>query len=121
MHPSTVIHLAATASAGATHRACHPPDGVAEAAKLTRADSTLQDFDVGEQLGKGGFATVYQARCCNTGRDVAIKKPLRGIRILRPGALHRARWMAKIIYAIKIYLFRYPDQFCLTAGEKSGI
>ncbi|KAG0715743.1 Cyclin-dependent kinase 8 [Chionoecetes opilio] len=48
-------------------------------------------------------------------------QPLRGIRILRPGALHRTRWMAKIIYAIKIYLFRDPEQFRLTAGEKSGI
>ncbi|KAG0730496.1 Methyltransferase-like protein 13 [Chionoecetes opilio] len=48
-------------------------------------------------------------------------QPLRGIRMLRPGALHRARWMAKIIYAIKIYLFRDPEQFRLTAGEKSGI
>lgn len=34
----------------------------------------MQNFDVGEQLGKGGFATVYRARCRNTGRDVAIKK-----------------------------------------------
>ena len=38
------------------------------------APTILQDFDVGEQLGKGGFATVYRARCFNTGKDVAIKK-----------------------------------------------
>lgn len=28
------------------------------------------------------------------------------IRIKKPGALHRARWMAKIIYSLKIFLFR---------------
>lgn len=27
--------------------------------------------------------------------------------ILAPGAFHRARWMAKIIYCLKIYLFRF--------------
>ncbi|KAG0713937.1 hypothetical protein GWK47_015098 [Chionoecetes opilio] len=48
-------------------------------------------------------------------------QPSRGIRILHPGALHRACWMSKIIYAIKIYLFRDPEQFRRTAGEKSGI
>lgn len=33
------------------------------------------------------------------------------ISVKKPGAVHRARWMAKIIYAIKIYLFR--KQFLL--------
>ena len=32
-----------------------------------------------------------------------------------PGAFHHARWMAKSIYAIKIFLFR--SQFKLTANE----
>lgn len=32
--------------------------------------------------------------------------PQRGIRFARPGAYHLARWMAKIIYSIKIFLFR---------------
>ena len=45
--------------------------------------------------------------------------PKRGVRINRPGALHRARWMAKAIYLVKIYLFR--TQFRLTASEKTGI
>lgn len=34
-------------------------------------------------------------------------------KIRRPGALHRARWMAKLIYSLKIFLFR--SQFKLTA------
>lgn len=39
--------------------------------------------------------------------------------IRAPGACHRARWMAKIIYCIKIYLFR--SQFRLTASELKGL
>lgn len=36
-----------------------------------------------------------------------------------PGAYHRARWMAKGIYSIKIYLFR--EQFKLTKHEKQSL
>lgn len=36
-----------------------------------------------------------------------------------PGAFHHARWMAKAIYSLKIFLFR--DQFTLTTDEKNGI
>ena len=36
-----------------------------------------------------------------------------------PGAMHRARWMAKAIYVLKIYLFR--DEFPLVASEKNMI
>ena len=32
--------------------------------------------------------------------------PKRGIKFRDPGAMHRARWMAKVICAIKIWLFR---------------
>ena len=36
-----------------------------------------------------------------------------------PGAYHLARWMAKVIYCMKIYLFR--DQFQLTASERKHL
>ena len=36
-----------------------------------------------------------------------------------PGAFHRARWMAKLIYCLKIYLFR--SQFPLTEFELQGL
>jgi len=36
-----------------------------------------------------------------------------------PGAYHRARWMSKLIYCIKIFLFR--SQFNLTPREDSGL
>ncbi|XP_049316715.1 uncharacterized protein LOC125779407 [Bactrocera dorsalis] len=38
-----------------------------------------------------------------------------------PGALHRARWMAKLLYAIKIFLFREEDVFETTQREKSQL
>lgn len=37
---------------------------------------------------------------------------------LKPGALHRARWMARAIYTLKMYLFR--DQIKLTKEEKKA-
>lgn len=45
--------------------------------------------------------------------------PSRGVHFMAPGAIHNARWMAKAIYALKIYLFR--EQFQLTASEARGI
>jgi hypothetical protein len=41
------------------------------------------------------------------------------VHINAPGAYHRARWMAKIIYSLKIYLFR--SQFHLTQSEFKGL
>lgn len=45
--------------------------------------------------------------------------PTRGIRFQAPGAMHRARWMSKVIYTIKIWLFR--SQFKMTASEEKAI
>ena len=45
--------------------------------------------------------------------------PPRGIRFMAPGAFHRARWMAKVLYSIKIWLFR--GQFHLTQREEKGL
>jgi len=36
-----------------------------------------------------------------------------------PVAMHHARWMAKAIYSLKMYMFQ--DQFVLTAAEKKGV
>lgn len=35
------------------------------------------------------------------------EKPSDNYTIFTPGAFHRARWMAKLIYCLKIYLFRF--------------
>lgn len=45
--------------------------------------------------------------------------PARGIRFAAPGAMHRARWMAKIIYSIKVWMFR--GAFKLTAKEERSL
>lgn len=37
----------------------------------------------------------------------------------KPGAYHRARWMAKLIYALKIFLFR--GQFKLTKAVEKNL
>ena len=42
--------------------------------------------------------------------------PLRGIHFKKPGAVYRARFMARLIYAIKIFLFR-AEGFVLTRKE----
>lgn len=45
--------------------------------------------------------------------------PPRGIHFLFPGAMHRARWMSKVIYSSKMWLFR--GQFKMTKTEHQGI
>ena len=45
--------------------------------------------------------------------------PARGIHFQAPGAMHRARWMAKVIYSIKMWLFR--KQLIMTHAELHGI
>ncbi|XP_076849024.1 beta-ureidopropionase isoform X1 [Brachyhypopomus gauderio] len=45
--------------------------------------------------------------------------PPRGIRIMAPGTMHRARWMAKLLYCMKIWLFK--EQFKLTAREETSL
>jgi hypothetical protein len=45
--------------------------------------------------------------------------PREGFSFKHPGAVHRARWMAKIIYAIKLVLFR--SQFKMTKQELSAM
>ncbi|KAK7865492.1 hypothetical protein R5R35_014608 [Gryllus longicercus] len=41
------------------------------------------------------------------------------VKFRKPGAYHHARWMAKAIYTLKIYLFR--DEFRLKPNEKNGL
>jgi hypothetical protein len=47
------------------------------------------------------------------------KNPARGIQFKAPGPIHHARWMSKIIYSLKVWLFR--DQFKLTRREQKGL
>ena len=45
--------------------------------------------------------------------------PSRGTHFRTPGAMHQARWMSKIIYTFKVWMFR--SQFSLTAHEERGL
>lgn len=45
--------------------------------------------------------------------------PPRGIHFQAPGAMHHARWMSKIIYSLKVFMFR--SQFKLTSLEENGL
>lgn len=44
--------------------------------------------------------------------------PPRGVKFRAPGAFHHARWMSKLLYVFKIYVFR--QQFELTISENSS-
>src|SRR6218665_2101750 len=45
--------------------------------------------------------------------------PPRGIHLVAPGAMHRARWMAKATYSLKLFLFR--SQFRMTDRETNMV
>lgn len=45
--------------------------------------------------------------------------PPRGVKFRTPGPVHHARWMSKLLYALKIYMFR--KQFKLKAEEEKGL
>ena len=42
-----------------------------------------------------------------------------GVRFMTPGAMHHARWMSKVIYSLKVWMFR--AQFVLTTREEKGL
>jgi len=46
-------------------------------------------------------------------------EPSRGRHFAAPGAMHQARWMAKVIYTFKVWMFR--SQFRLTAREQKAL
>ena len=47
------------------------------------------------------------------------RAPPRGIRFQAPGAMHHARWLAKVLYAVKMWLFR--AQFRMSKSEEKAI
>jgi len=46
--------------------------------------------------------------------------PPRGVRIMKPGAMHRARFMSRLIYGMKIFIFHHSG-FRLTDRERRGL
>jgi len=45
--------------------------------------------------------------------------PSIGVQFMSPGAMHHARWMSKVIYSLKIWMFK--AQFKLTPAEERGL
>ncbi|KAK2708416.1 hypothetical protein QYM36_014133, partial [Artemia franciscana] len=45
--------------------------------------------------------------------------PARGVRFMSPGGMHHTRWMSKVIYSLKIWMFK--AQFRLTLTEERGL
>ncbi|GBP85747.1 hypothetical protein EVAR_97243_1 [Eumeta japonica] len=77
-------------------------------------------------------AVVVQALGPSSGPEILIFKrfrsawpsidqrvPNKGISFRAPAGLHRARWMAKAIYCLKLFMFR--DQFKMTKRELKAI
>lgn len=60
------------------------------------ASTTLDDYDLGQQIGKGGFATVYRARHRAKGTEVAIK-------VTRKDAITDAAMMERVKNEIIIH------------------
>ena len=45
--------------------------------------------------------------------------PARGICFMAPGSMHQARWMSKVIYSLKVWMFK--SQFDLRPKEVKGL
>ena len=45
--------------------------------------------------------------------------PARGVQFMKPGAIHHAPWMTKVIYCLKIWMFK--AQFKLNLKEEKGL
>lgn len=52
---------------------------------------------------------------------LVLGHPLENVHWRGPGPIHHARWMAKLIYSIKIYLFHDQGIFHLTTREKHSL
>ncbi|KAJ1391457.1 kinase-like domain-containing protein, partial [Ochromonadaceae sp. CCMP2298] len=52
--------------------------------------TSISDYDIGQLLGRGGFACVYRARQRSTGHDVAIKIVVKA-RMAEPGMMDRIK------------------------------
>lgn len=64
------------------------------------------------QLPRHDYDELLQLTLLFLGRNSKVS-------VRAPGAIHHARWMAKAIYCLKIFLYR--DQFHLTVSEESSI
>jgi hypothetical protein len=88
------------------------------AATLSGVSADVTEFVI-TQLGKDQQRDDYKELL-----ELALlflgKVPPRGVFFMKPGAIHRARFMARLIYSLKIFMFRDAG-FPLTEGEVKGL
>lgn len=97
-----------------------PESGVSDAYVLSHLSDVREELIkfAQQQLEKFSPREDYRELLLLSLIYLGTKEP-NDIRIRKPGAYHRARWMSKLIYCLKIFLFR--SQFTLTARESSAI
>jgi serine/threonine protein kinase len=69
------------------------------AATTVLPPQTLGDFQLGQEIGRGGMGIVYQARQKSVGREVAVKLILQGT---HASASDRARFRAEVAAAAQL-------------------
>lgn len=52
---------------------------------------------------------------------LVLEYPIETVDWRAPGPIHHARWMAKLIYAFKLYLFQGQGVFHITEKEKRNL
>ena len=72
---------------------------------------SLDDYDIGEFLGSGGFASVHRARCRRTGKECAVKIVDKAV-MKENSALHRVRNEMKLHRLMEHpHIVRFDGQF----------
>jgi polo-like kinase 4 len=69
---------------------CARTDSCPTIEQFISAMPSIRDYDIGQLLGRGGFASVHRARQRSTGKDVAIKIVVKA-RMTEPGMMDRIK------------------------------
>eukprot|EP00639_Heterosigma_akashiwo_P019996 CAMPEP_0206408326 /NCGR_PEP_ID=MMETSP0294-20121207/31079_1 /ASSEMBLY_ACC=CAM_ASM_000327 /TAXON_ID=39354 /ORGANISM="Heterosigma akashiwo, Strain CCMP2393" /LENGTH=60 /DNA_ID=CAMNT_0053867757 /DNA_START=45 /DNA_END=224 /DNA_ORIENTATION=+ len=56
----------------------------------------MENYDIGQVLGKGGFATVYRARVRDSGREVAVK-------VMDKARMQAAGMTARVVQEVRLH------------------
>lgn len=90
--------------------------------KISKIFSTFRNqmiLFINDQLAKLQTREDYKELLTSALKFLCAEDEKKTFSVRCPGACNRARWMAKIIYCLKIYIFR--KQFKLTAHDLAAI